>query len=435
MKHNLIVFSILVIGITMRLYQWQNFPLAFDQVQILTNAENILHGKITLIGPRTGPAPIFTGPLIYYWTAAWMIVFHAPYTLVGSTIMLQLLTGVTSYYLFRRYYGKGTALFALLLWSISAYLIRLDRIPWNPNLCFFAAACVFIPISSLIKTQTTRLKDVLIISLGIFLGFQAHFSGLFLFPLAVSGLILAKDKNRDHYLYFVGAFALSLLPALLFDLRHQWMHLIGIKTLISSTGTQAIPYYQRAYHDILVSMENGGKFLLYKQTFFIKIITGIAMIISSLMVVKKSRNLRVWFLLWIIGIPLVFGFYGGEKPEYYYSLQLPVWLTLITLIAARGRKATKAAYIVVLVVCNSYSLWGYYRSPQPLSMQDQIDIARYSNAQNPGKIIYFMPHATTTGLEYLIHLEKNSSKTITIEYPKNQNSRYQFETQFIGVKE
>ena len=173
---------------------------------------------------------------------------------------------------------------------------------------------------------------------------------------------------------------------------------------------------------------------MYDRPFLAKIIFGLLVLILAINKTKTSRRLFVWHLLWIVGIPILFSFYGGEKPEYYYSLQFPVWLMLIVTIIINYQKVIGATFLTAYILCNISSLNDYYQS-SPLGIQEEIDIARYINSKNPGKIVYFMPHGTTTGLEYLIHLNASSANIFTVEYPKNDKSRYQFETQFSGVKE
>ena len=201
-KYLLILF--LIIGILFRSYAWQAFSLSFDQVQILTNAEKIISGKLTLIGPRTGPANTFTGPLIYYLAALLIALFGSIKTAVLLPIILSTVTGLILYYLSIQYLDKKTALFSFIIWSISPLLINLDRILWNPNLSLMAFAFVFYP---LIFAKKINKVDLLLIALGSFLSYQAHFSA-FLLPVIV--FLITIIDHRPKKLFFASLIGLII---------------------------------------------------------------------------------------------------------------------------------------------------------------------------------------------------------------------------------
>jgi len=429
------VILIIVIGISLRGYNWQNYPFGFDQVQILQNADNILHGKLTLIGPRTGPAPLFTGPFIYYWTAFWLLITSSPYAIVISTVTLSSISGFIFYQLLNKYGKPSNAILGIILWSSSAFLVQLDRVPWNPILSFLAGSLVFIPMGAMINGKQIRRFDMLLIGIGIFLGFQAHFSGLLLLPFAMIGLILTKQGNKKRYLLIVAASALSLLPAFLFDIRHQWLHLKGLTEIINISNPSKTTLAARLFHDLLVSMENAGKFIIYLPSFWLMVGIGTIFFIAFLFVIKQNQKIRLWYLLWLIGIPMIYSFYTGPKPEYYYIIQFPAWIIVIITVINKFSSKIKYALMVIITAINICSAYKNINSFDPLSITRQRDIAIYVNQLGPSKIVYHMPHASTYGLEYLIKLNLESSKEITIEYPKNEVNHYQYQNDFIGVLE
>ncbi len=90
----LIFLGLLLLGVFFRTYQPGWNPFGFDQVQILENAQQIKQGDFTLIGPRTGPGNMFTGPLIYYLTACLMFILPSPWTIVGTSVLIAAASGV-----------------------------------------------------------------------------------------------------------------------------------------------------------------------------------------------------------------------------------------------------------------------------------------------------------------------------------------------------
>ncbi len=103
------ILVVLVGGLLLRAYHLGNYSFDFDQVQIAENSQRILAGQPTLIGPRTGPAAMFTGPLIYYTTAFFLLVVEPPLAVAGNALFLAVVTGGLIYFLTRRYLDEPTA--------------------------------------------------------------------------------------------------------------------------------------------------------------------------------------------------------------------------------------------------------------------------------------------------------------------------------------
>lgn len=76
LKRPIVIYSLLfLVAAFFRTFSFQRFPFNFDQIQIAENSQKIFSGDLVLIGPRTGPAAMFTGPLIYYVAAPFQAVF------------------------------------------------------------------------------------------------------------------------------------------------------------------------------------------------------------------------------------------------------------------------------------------------------------------------------------------------------------------------
>lgn len=230
------ILVVLVGGLLLRAYHLGNYSFDFDQVQIAENSQRILAGQPTLIGPRTGPAAMFTGPLIYYTTAFFMLVTEPPLAVAGNALFLAVVTGGLIYFLTRRYLDEPTALIMTSLWAFSPFIIKLDRTPWNPNLMLMAAALIFLPM---LKKDRLKLVDGGLIGLGVFLGYQAHFAGLLLPPLAIFSLLIRREFSWKPYALVAAGFVTSIVPTILFDLQHNWLNLTGLLGLITNKDNTA----------------------------------------------------------------------------------------------------------------------------------------------------------------------------------------------------
>lgn len=326
------------------------YPLGFDQLQLVENGSQIAQGDITLIGPRTGPAPLFTGPLIYYLTAFWWLFVPSVWSIVFTSLSIAALTGLTLWWLSRRFAPDIT--FALLgLWAFSPLLIQFDRVPWNPNLTLLASALVFFPTLHWVQHRQITLTHLIAVATGGFLGFQAHFSTLFLPLLPILGVVsVAARQHRLRWrdtglIVAVGVgLAVSFLPALLFDLRNDWLHLRGLLSLLdTSVVHQGVPLSRRWYETVRVSFETIGKMTFASQRYSGVMMVGCmvaAWAVLCSILDRKHRTALMFSLGWWLTISVVFSLYSGNKPEYYYFLGLPAGLWIWSQLATQWTRRT-----------------------------------------------------------------------------------------------
>ena len=423
-KYLLILF--LIIGILFRSYAWQAFSLSFDQVQILTNAEKIISGKLTLIGPRTGPANTFTGPLIYYLAALLIALFGSIKTAVLLPIILSTVTGLILYYLSIQYLDKKTALFSFIIWSISPLLINLDRILWNPNLSLMAFAFVFYP---LIFAKKINKVDLLLIALGSFLSYQAHFSA-FLLPVIV--FLITIIDHRPKKLFFASLIGLiiSLLPTFIFDLRHNFLNSQGIWALLSNetSSLDLKSFFQNFYQNILINFEVFSQLLYRGKNTLIRISIGILLSIISLILQRDKKNLMK-ILKWPLLTIFLMSFYQSEIPQYYFLINVPVFLYLL------ANSFKRINYYFLIIFC----LFLIFTSTQYLNkiisaQNDEFSLGNSLAIKNKileidqendiREINYLLPHASDFGIKYLIeplNLIKDTGAKVNIIYAADQD--------------
>ncbi len=413
---------LLIAGIVLRINHPDYYSLGFDQVQILQNAQQIAQKHFVLLGPRTGPAPMFTGPLIYYVTAGLLLFNPTPFVLVLTSLSLYLVTFLVLAALLYRYVDDESLIWLIAaFYALSPYQVALDRVPWNPNLTFMAAALVFLP---LLHTAGKKIGvwESLCVLMGCFLGYQAHFSGLLL-PLfvIVSWLIWYRKQWWLPICGFIGL-GLSLVPTAVFDYRHEYVNLRGFLFIVHQGGTAPglqIPWYLMLRNDLLVMMENFGKLVLYTAPHFMLVALGLA-VFSLFIVQKKSWKVTfVWPVVWVLFLCLIFVFYKGSKPEYYFLLQFPA---LLYILASSIRPAIKSklSIVVVILVFGLYSFSSLLNQQQKapsLNIKNQYQAAekvrQYQHDTN-SLIVYDVQEVDAIGLKYLLSdLPSGSATTST----------------------
>lgn len=330
-----IAASLLLIGISMRTLYPGNYPFGFDQVQILENAKKILQGNLTLIGPRTGPATLFTGPLIYYATALFMPFFGEPYSVVVASLSFSIITGLFALILSIHYFkDRLLSLSVTAIWSLSPFMIQMDRISWNPNISMLAGLLVSFPIfARLLNNKPLRLGDALIVGLGVFLGYQAHFSGLILISYALFGWWLLPAKKFYAAIIVFVSFMLSLMPTILFDIRHNFLNITGLLALFQDDSKVSLhDFGSTAVNNFFTVFHLTGRLLWEHNNPLFVGLTGVFVFLFVIAYKLWSVKLRVYILSWIVGMPFVFVFYKSNIPEYYYLILVPTLLFLLSFI-------------------------------------------------------------------------------------------------------
>ncbi len=423
-KQWIILFVLFILGFGLRSFNYQSFPLGFDQVILLENAEKILSGRPVLIGPKTGYADIFIGPLTYYLTAVAMLFSHSAYALVIYQLVIVSITMLIIITLSLRYLPKYLGWTVIILWMFSPFILHFDRMPWNPSLLNLASILTLFP---LLSTKKFGWMEWTLVGAGCFLGFQSHFSGIFL-PLLT--LLLTIKSNRPGTWMIRGSaifgFSIGYLPLLAFDIRHQFMNLNGLKALLlggNSSGSM-FDLGVNILRSTQITVENTGKILFFNTNAPLFIVAGIAILITAFIIFYKHKHHTLLISLsWVILIGLFYGFYKGPRPEYYYLIQFPG----IILVLAHVFNHFQLTHIkLLLAIILGSTVWLHtimYSNSSSLNIDNLLAISSYvhkiESQFGVSQLSLDMSLANRDGLAYLLrdidlHL---GGKQIHISYP------------------
>ena len=426
----LLPLLILTLAISLRLYNWHNYTFGFDQIETIESAAKIKAGKLTLVGTLSGPAPLFAGPLLYYLTALLMFLVPPPYTVIATSFIVALATGLLLFYLTQKYLPSSKTMITFVLWSFSPFLISQYRTPWTPNLSFLSASLVFFPLLNGVKNRLST-KDILIVAIGIFLGYQSHVYDLFLFLVVFLASFLFFKPRKKLLLASTLAFCFSLLPTLIFDLRHQWLNLRGlIAFLTDKTSVNLQILTSTILKNLYITIENLGRILFFPNSILLIAFSGALFFIFSIALLKtaekRERSKILFSLFWIFAITVFFSPYRGITPEYYFLIQFPPLLylstNLIQIILPTNFKRT-----IALTIFACYSLIfvkiQYGKFPGDLNLDNQVKAANYlyelSKTTPIKKLNYDMDLVYAPGFQYLLNnLELQSQgQEVVITYP------------------
>lgn len=429
----LALLILLISGIFLRSLYPMAVSFGFDQVQILESVERIRQGDVTLIGPRTGPADMFTGPLIYYLAVPFVTFFGEVKTVVIVPLVIALITGMCLFGLIGKYIGKKEAWLATFIWAFSPFLISIDRVFWNPNLTLLSSFLLIIP---LLKTNSKQIDRITLLSIGIgsFLSYQAHFSGLLLVAIAFACLFYLK-KPLVYSAAIVFSLAVSVLPTVLFDIRHNFLNLRGLLNLISTKSEfNGLILISDIAHNIYVIIETTGKLFLFGSSTIAITLCGLLLIVAGIWCYRKNKEVRLT-LLCLMGIAVSYAFYHGEKPEYYFLIALPFLFYIVLKVL---KNVPRMNLFFFLFIFAGYSLFMNIRllsEDTGLSLGNIQKVQQYLHQQSVSEVIYDLPMGSEFGMKYFLAkvVHNETGKIYHVAYPDVETNEPTFFVGRIGV--
>lgn len=312
MKYKILIICIIILGIFIRLYRFPelvNFSL--EQTLALDTAGDMVKtGKITLVGieyfiRQTSAGHSFFNSAFYLYpiSLTQLIFGFDPITSTLVFTLLNLLSGIGIFFLAKKLNGDRAGLVSATLFMFSSTMVNISRTVWHVYL--------LIPITVLVIWTAIKIKEnlkpIYVLILGFFLGlgFGIHIS--YTVPLALFSLFLIKylyHKKKLSYLFlFVLGLGLGNLPAIVFDLRHNFYNLTTTITFL---------------YEGLVRRESGFSFESYHFLYLL-----VPIYIWGAKILVKLFNMKTLVLILILYLAL-------SAPKWNLTSKYPTGMTLGT---------------------------------------------------------------------------------------------------------
>ncbi|MCX7928183.1 MAG: glycosyltransferase family 39 protein [Patescibacteria group bacterium] len=182
-------------------------------------------GKLFLVGPVTGLAGIFLGPLYYYLIAPFYLlgrgdpIFVAYFLAFISTLALLVV-----YVLGKEMHSRTAGLFAVLLCAISYYIVLAGRWVSNPTPILLTSVLLLWALWEIAKGNKNShiLWPVVAFLVGASMQFESA-SGVFYIPIVIIFSLVFKSNFPSPKTFLISFFIffLTLLPQILFNFRHD----------------------------------------------------------------------------------------------------------------------------------------------------------------------------------------------------------------------
>lgn len=343
-----LVLGLMLMGAVIRF--WNFVPGVMfqgDQARDAIVVSNMFREKdLVFIGPASSVGNIFLGPLYYYFMLPWLwLSYPSPLGPVVAVAILNIIGIGLMYVLGKEIVGKKAALISSFLFATSSVLIEFSRFSWNPNP---SPIVMMILVWSTYRALTKHTWYWLLAATAFSILIQLHYITL----LTLGGLGLAwlyqiwlkyntkNDKKEWRSLVFatIGSVAVvlvSLLPLILFDLRHQWLNtkaFIGIFTSAQIINPQQSASLFGKVGEVLYDSEGRALAIGYEHFFGYQRWLGdfslIVLLVSSLYVIyrRSSRHHIGLVLLLLFFSTTIFGtaLYQNSLFTHYILFIFPV---------------------------------------------------------------------------------------------------------------
>ncbi len=450
-KYEIILLAvILLVASFWRLYRIGDY-LTFlgDEGRDVLVVRGILHGDLTLLGPRASAGDFFTGPIYYYMMTPFLWLFN--YDPVGPAVMVALLgiaTVFLVYYISKKFFGTNAGLIAAALYAISPLIVTYSRSSWNPNPMPFFSLVIILLLYKGVKEGSWKIMGITGLLFGI--AFQLHYIELFfavfmaLFFFIGSYIVEKKGLIKRllvQSIVTMGGFLVGFSPFLAFEVRHGFPNTRTIFSFILS-GTsdnekaQVASFFQ-IVPDVFVNFfartllyfpgaNNMAHFPEWQLTVWkaAAVVVAVAGIIALFK--TKDTLVKLLLFLWlVVGVGL-FGFYKKPIYDYYFAFMFPLPFILVGNFFARifENKTVpliiKAASMGIVLFLIGLNLSGFPFQHEPNKQKDQMkQIAEFVMDKAGGKPFNF---ALITGGNsdhaYRYYFELKDRTPVTIENPE-----------------
>jgi len=397
---NKFLIIIVGLGLFLRLYRLSNSTIfAWDQERDAFTIKQILvDKKLTLIGPRVvNDHGFMLGPYFFYILLPFYLIANlSPYSTILFMAVYNLIFLFFSFFILKKIFASKIAYIFVFIWSVLPLAISIDTISWNPLL----VPLLFIVLLYFLTTLNfNQIKNWLI--LGFYLGFcfNIHVQLIILSFTAFIFLFIKISKKvffkRVVFLFF--GFLLSLLPLLIFDLRHDFLNInlfLGFFQNGSSVKNPFafIPVWTNYFASIFIIKSS-----------ILAILFWLIMIVILFFLSSKNKINQILLFTWLF-FPIIFIFYGQRPSEYYFNFCLPIIVLVFSQLI--GQIKSKIFFCLFFLI-GLFSIYFKFKKNiiESYSLTNKMAVVEYIGQVTNHRdfnISYSVPFGQNSGFSYIM---------------------------------
>ena len=427
------LFLILLAAVILRFYNLSGY-LQFlgDQGRDVSIVRDmIVYHKWTLLGPNASVGGFFTGPVYYYFMLPFLWLFNLDPA--GPAYMAALFgvgTVALIYFFCKKLFNARVGVISALLVTISPMMINISRFSWNPN------PVPFFSLLTMLLLYFTATKKQLIytffagISLGIL--FQLHYMAVVMIPIAVLTLFFTLSL-KDFIIHSIAMFLGFLCGDslfLIFEIRHGFPNTRSVWEFVTRRGQTVAPRsFNFAWLFVEMLRRLYGMLFEFRDTVWEYVFLVASLVGFGIFWVKNqlSKPKVVVVLVWLIIGAIGIGSYQGALHDHYfnYLYPLPFILLGVTFDLLFRSKKTVILALAGLGILGYFCYKSAFFLQPPHNMMQQIqDIDKIilNDAQGqPYNLALISSY--NTDYTYRYYLEIWNKAPVVLDNPQNDPGR------------
>ncbi len=397
-----------------------NYNYDSDFGRDLLRMYEILHGKITLIGPQLSFAGLHMAPYSFYIFAPFLLISNFDHRILFYVNSFFFLLGFLGLYIFfKKKWGKNYAFLSILWFLTTPYVILAARSPGNA----FSYLILLISVICVLFYKS-RISNKLHFVIGLLEGLIINFHPiniLITIPLHIGRIILIKkeslgQKIKGGLLALLGI-SLTFSPIALFEIKHGF---VITKSLLN-------PLYYLKYF----SSGKDSPLTLINSFFNLNTITSSLIPFSMLgllfingvlfLKMKRSRKLVLFFTTTFLNVLLLFLLKQGAI---HYFLPTLLLLQIFFLILNYELKFRSLTLIILIGINFLFFPVRLYQPTRNLTYLEnnfrKIEKTNFLPHENLNVILINETPLSKVGYEYRFLLKKYNY-SINDEYSYNKS--------------
>ncbi len=402
-----------------------DFNFLYDQARDLLLTKNIaVDHDLTLIGSRSGIGGFFHGPLYLYLLVPFFLLGQGnPFTFVALHLMIGIVTILAGYIVGKKLYNEFAGILVAFFLGISPRIWGYYSATQGINLIPLTYLGLFYCL-----VLYLRGKRKMFIWVAFFTGIAFQFetaSSFILVPIVIATYFLLPSAHKHWKIIIgsIGAFVLSLISFVLFDLRHQFLMTKSVITYLNQgeRGAGHLPFLQRITSHT-TSLLGTYQALLVQNTLILQILFGLLILYIFRIILDRNtkkhlkRELLLFVLFPVATFALLLFYPKYVYGEYVLGLIIPIALFVgigsTMLWKEKVGKLLIGVFLLLQIgLALSMSVPQYltdYKNTTPGSYKNQkavVDwIFKDANGKKFGYFVY-TPEVFTVGMDYLFWWE------------------------------
>lgn len=353
-KNKITIAFLLILAAALFIRFWQIEKIVgfgLDQGRDAWTVKDIVDGKLTLKGPQTGIGKFYLGPAYFYMLVPFFLIFRMDPTAANYlNILINIATFCALFIVARKIFGTFHAFISLIIYAASSHVIYTNRIPWNASLIPLVSILILYFLYKLISKKDYRLFIPLAFICGFF--FHVHFTAIFAPPIVAASIFFIKEKKRALKWIAVSVpfFLVWLIPTAIDNFTTSNDNFYRFRQFLSD---YLIGFHLRfLFYRLPDSLTQIAGLLYFKQLSFLRFVIP-AVFLFTITFFEKDKNRRQFgtIMMLFFLVPLaMFTLFSGHVTDYYYLINLPVSVYLISYLTEKLFKI-RSLPITVILIC------------------------------------------------------------------------------------